>query len=40
MRKIEMAGFDVKILSEEKEISERQYNGITLESLKLAATKI
>jgi arsenite methyltransferase len=39
LRKIEMAGFEVKILSEDKEISERQYQGIVLESLKLAATK-
>lgn len=39
IRKIEMVGFVVKILSEDKEISERQYNGIALESLKLAATK-
>jgi arsenite methyltransferase len=39
VRKIEMAGFEVKILSEDKEISERQYGGIALESLKLAATK-
>ena len=39
IRKIEMAGFEVKILSEDKEISERQYQGIALESLKLAATK-
>jgi arsenite methyltransferase len=39
LRKIERAGFEVKILSEDKEISERQYQGIALESLKLAATK-
>jgi arsenite methyltransferase len=39
VRKIEMAGFEVKILSEDKEISERQYQGIALESLKLEATK-
>jgi len=39
IRKIEKAGFEVKILSEDKEISERQYQGIALESLKLAATK-
>lgn len=39
IRKIEMAGFEVTILSEDKEISERQYHGIALESLKLAATK-
>jgi SAM-dependent methyltransferase len=40
VRKIESAGFEVKILAEDKEISERQYQGITLESLKIAATKI
>jgi arsenite methyltransferase len=39
VRKIELAGFEVKILSEDKEISERQYQGIALESLKLEATK-
>ena len=39
IREIEKAGFEVKILAEDKEISERQYNGIALESLKLAATK-
>jgi ArsR family transcriptional regulator len=39
IRKIEEAGFEVKILSEDKEISQRQYNGIALESLKLEATK-
>jgi SAM-dependent methyltransferase len=39
IREIERAGFEVEILAEDKEISERQYNGIALESLKLAATK-
>ena len=39
LRKIENAGFEVKILSEDKEISERQYQGIALESIKLEATK-
>ena len=39
VREIEMAGFEVAILSEDKEISERQHRGITLESLKLVATK-
>jgi arsenite methyltransferase len=39
IRKIEMAGFKVTILSEDKEVSEKQYRGIALESLKLAATK-
>jgi len=33
------AGFDVEILSEDKEISEKQYSSIALESLKLKATK-
>ena len=33
------AGFKVKILSEDKEISERQYNGFPVESLKLKAYK-
>ena len=39
VRRIELAGFEVKILSEDKEISERQYQGIALESIKLEATK-
>jgi arsenite methyltransferase len=39
LHKIKMAGFEVKILSEDKEISERQYRGIALESLKLEAKK-
>jgi arsenite methyltransferase len=39
VREIERAGFEVEILSEDTEISERQYNGIALESLKLAAKK-
>lgn len=36
---IKSAGFKVKILSEDKEISKRQYNGIPLESLKIEASK-
>lgn len=36
---VEDAGFEVKILSEDKEISKRQYQGIPLESLKIEATK-
>lgn len=36
---IESAGFTVKILSEDKEISKRQYQGIALESLKVEAKK-
>jgi len=39
VREIEQAGFKVKILAEDTEISERQYDGIALESLKLEATK-
>jgi len=33
------AGFEVKILSEDKDISERQYNGFPVESIKLVAYK-
>ncbi|MDD3627072.1 MAG: arsenite methyltransferase [bacterium] len=36
---IQKAGFKVKILSEDKDISERQYNGINLESIKIEAIK-
>lgn len=36
---IKKAGFEVKILSEDREISKRQYQGIPLESLKIEATK-
>ncbi len=36
---IEKAGFKVKILSEDKEISKRQYQGIPLESIKIEAEK-
>lgn len=36
---IKDAGFTVKILSEDKEISKRQYQGIPLESLKVEAKK-
>ena len=39
IHEIEKAGFEVKVLGEDAEISERQYNGIALESLKLAAKK-
>ena len=39
VREIERVGFKVKILAEDKAISERQYSGIALESLELAATK-
>jgi arsenite methyltransferase len=39
VEKIRQAGFDVKILSEDKEISKAQYNGIALESIKVEATK-
>jgi arsenite methyltransferase len=36
---IKKAGFEVKILSEDKDISKRQYQGIPLESLKIEAIK-
>ncbi len=36
---IKGAGFDVTVLSEDKEISKRQYQGIPLESLKVQAVK-
>lgn len=36
---IKKAGFEVNILSEDKEISKRQYQGIPLESLKIEAIK-
>ena len=38
--KIEAAGFGVRILGEDKDISKRQYEGIALESLKVEATKL
>ncbi len=37
---IKKAGFEVNILSEDKDISKRQYQGIPLESLKIEAVKI
>jgi len=39
LRLIKEAGFDVEILSEDKEISDRQYKGFPVESLKLVAHK-
>lgn len=39
IKTVEDAGFSVKILSEDKEISKRQYQGIPLESLKIEAKK-
>ncbi len=36
---IKKAGFQVKVLSEDKDISKRQYQGIALESLKVEAGK-
>lgn len=39
LKLIKDAGFAVKILSEDKDISKRQYQGIPLESLKIEATK-
>lgn len=37
---VEGAGFAVRVLSEDKEISKKQYSGIPLESLKVEATKV
>jgi SAM-dependent methyltransferase len=37
---IKKAGFKIKIISEDKDISKKQYNGIALESLKVEAVKI
>ncbi|OGG39301.1 arsenite S-adenosylmethyltransferase [Candidatus Jorgensenbacteria bacterium GWC1_48_12] len=37
--KIKKAGFSVRVLSENKEISKQQYQGIALESLSVEATK-
>ena len=39
LNKLKKAGFDVKILGEDKEISKSQYQGIPLESLKIEAVK-
>lgn len=39
LKLIKNAGFTVRVLSEDKEISKRQYRGIALESLKIEATK-
>jgi len=39
LEKIKKAGFQVKILNEDKNISKRQYQGIALESLKIEAIK-
>ncbi len=39
LKKIELAGFKVNVISEDKEISKTQYNGIALESLKIEALK-
>jgi len=39
LKLIRKTGFQVKILSEDKEISERQYKGFPVESLKLVAHK-
>ena len=40
LKLVKKAGFEVKIKSEDKKISKRQYEGIPLESLKIAARKI
>ena len=39
LNKLKTAGFNVNILSEDKEISKRQYKGIALESIKIEAVK-
>lgn len=39
IQKIKNAGFKVKILGEDKDISKRQYDGIALESLKIEGIK-
>ena len=39
LKAIKDAGFTVRVLSEDKEISKRQYKGIALESLKVEAKK-
>ncbi len=39
LKTIKDAGFEVRILSEDKDISKRQYQGIPLESLKVEAKK-
>jgi len=40
LSKIENAGFKVKILHENKEVSKKQYNGINLESITVELSKI
>jgi arsenite methyltransferase len=39
INKILQAGFKVKVLSEDKEISKTLYNGLALESIKIEAVK-
>jgi hypothetical protein len=39
LRIVQDAGFKVRIVSEDRDISKRQYEGIPLESLRLEATK-
>jgi SAM-dependent methyltransferase len=39
LKLMEDAGFEVKVLSEDKDISDRQYGGFPVESLKLIASK-
>lgn len=39
LSKIKQAGFKVNVVSEDKEISKTQYNGLALESIKIEATK-
>ena len=40
IKKIKNAGFKVKVLGEDNDISKRQYEGIALESLKIEAIKL
>lgn len=39
LKKIKNAGFEIKVLGEDKSISKKQYNGIALESIKIEGLK-
>jgi arsenite methyltransferase len=39
LAKLKQAGFNVDVLSEDKEISKTQYNELPIESIKIEATK-
>ena len=39
IKMIQNVGFKVKVFTEDKEISKRQYNGIKVESIMIEATK-